>query len=175
YLALGDVRNAEDQQTEAEERLINSAQSQNSLLKAKVNSLKARIQLENGNDNSALNQLEQILENKRSRLPSNHPSLGGTTNDIGTVHEKLGNYTKALEFFEKALSIVEKSLPSNHLDLVDYYINVGRTLDKLGQYERALDNFRLALKILEQDERENTDRIEVVNTYISETTKKLHQ
>ncbi|CAM4783859.1 unnamed protein product [Rotaria magnacalcarata] len=175
YLALGDVQNAEDQQTEAEERLINSAQSQNSLLKAKVNSLKARIQLENGNDNSALNQLEQILENKRSRLPSNHPSLGGTTNDIGTVHEKLGNYTKALEFFEKALSIVEKSLPSNHLDLVDYYINVGRTLDKLGQYERALDNFRLALKILEQDERENTDRIEVVNTYISETTKKLHQ
>ncbi|CAF3132985.1 unnamed protein product [Rotaria socialis] len=175
YLALGDIRNAEDQQTEAEESLINSAPSQDPLLKTKLDSLKARIQLKNGDDNSALNRLEQILENKRSRLPSTHPSLGGTISDIGTVHEKLRNYPKALEYFEQALSIVKKSLPSNHLDLVDHYINVGGTLDKLGQYQRAVEKFTLALNILEEDERENVDRIEEVNARILETTKKLHQ
>ncbi|CAF1167451.1 unnamed protein product, partial [Didymodactylos carnosus] len=58
-------------------------------------------------------------------LPSNHPSLATTYNNIGLVHDEKGEYDKALENYERTLEIELKSLPSNHPSLATTYNNIG--------------------------------------------------
>ncbi|CAF1003772.1 unnamed protein product [Rotaria sp. Silwood1] len=175
HLELGDSRNAEEQQREAEEKLFNSSQSKNSLLIATVESLKAKIETEYGDNINALKNLELVLKRKQEQLPSVHASIASTMNEIGKVQEKLDNDVKALEYFQKALEIGNISLPPDHLDLVDYHTNIGRIYNKQKQFKLALEQFELALKIMEDFPREETDRIENLEKYIIETKKKLRR
>ncbi|CAF1194024.1 unnamed protein product, partial [Rotaria sordida] len=110
---------------------------------------------------------------KLKRLPSVHPSIASTLRAIGIVHEKMNNNGKALRYFKKALEIGKKSLPPDHLDLVDYHINIGCIYDKQKQFKLALKQFQLALKIMKDYSRDDIDRIYTLNTYITETKKKL--
>ncbi|CAF1297609.1 unnamed protein product [Rotaria sordida] len=173
YLALGDIRNADEQQRQAEEKLFNALQSKDTLLIATVKSLKAKIQTEYGDNINALKNLKLILESKLKRLPSVHPSIASTLRAIGIVHEKMNNNGKALRYFKKALEIGKKSLQPDHLDLVDYHINIGCIYDKQKQFKLALKQFQLALKIMKDYSRDDIDRIYTLNTYIAETKKKL--
>ncbi|CAF1223294.1 unnamed protein product [Rotaria sordida] len=175
HLELGDTRNAEEQQIQAEDKLLNSLQSENTLLIATVESLKAKIQTEYGDNTNALKNLEQALKSKLERLPSGSPSIASTLNAIGIVHEKMNNNVKALEYFQQALEIGNKSLPPDHLDLVDYHINIGCIYDKQKQFKLALKQFELALKIMNDFPREENDRIDKLETYIADTRKKLYQ
>ncbi|CAF4193549.1 unnamed protein product [Rotaria sp. Silwood2] len=174
YLKLGDIRNAEEQQRQAEEKLINSSQAKNSLLTATVESLKAKIQAEYGDDTSALENLELVLKKKKERLPSDHPSIASTLNEIGIVHEKMNNDVKALEYFQQALEIGKRSLPSDHLDLADYYENIARIYYKCKQFRLALEQYELALNIIE-DFSQETERIDKLYHYITDVRKKLLQ
>ncbi|CAF3670135.1 unnamed protein product [Rotaria sp. Silwood1] len=173
YLELGDSRNAEEQQRQAEEKLSKCSQANDPLLIATIEGLKAKIETEYGDNINALKSLERVLKNKLLRLPSVHASIASTMNGIGNVQEKLDNDVKALEYFQKALEIGNASLPPGHLDLVDYHTNIGRIYDKQKQFKFALEQFELALKIMEDFPREETDRIGKLEKYIIETKKKL--
>ncbi|CAF1297571.1 unnamed protein product [Rotaria sordida] len=175
YLTLGDSRSAEEQQIQAEEKLSKSPQIQDSLLRAQVEGLKAKIQTEYGDNTNALKSLEKVLKDKEQRLPPIHSSIASTLNDIGIVHENMNNNVKAFEYFKKALEIGKKSLPPDHLDLVDYYTNIGRIYDKQKQFQLALGQFQLALQIMDDYPRDDIDRIFKLNTYITDMTKKLRQ
>ncbi|CAF4104704.1 unnamed protein product, partial [Rotaria sp. Silwood2] len=159
YLESGDTRSAKEQQEQAEEKLSKSPQAKDSLLIAIVEGLKAKIQTEYGDNVNALKKYELALKSKRDQLPSNHPSIASTLNDIGIVQEKINNDVKALEYFQQALTIGNESLPADHLDLVDYHTNIGRIYDKQKQFRIALQEFELALKIMQEFPREETDRI----------------
>ncbi|CAF4577189.1 unnamed protein product, partial [Didymodactylos carnosus] len=64
----------------------------------------------------------------RKSLPSNHPLLATTYNNIGLVHAEKCEYDKALENYESTLEIQLKSLPSNHSSLATTYNNIGSAL-----------------------------------------------
>ncbi|CAF1352304.1 unnamed protein product [Rotaria sp. Silwood1] len=172
YLASGDSRAADEQQRQAEEK-FNSLPIKNLLLKSKVDSLKAKLMADYGYNTIALEKFEQILQNKRQKLLANHPSIGTTLNDIGTVYDKIGNNAKALEYFQQALDIGKKSLTPDHLELVDYHTNVGHVHNKLGQFKLAFEQFLSALQVLvEYDQRED-ERTAELKTLIADTEKKF--
>ncbi|CAF4434462.1 unnamed protein product [Rotaria sp. Silwood2] len=173
YLALGNSRSAEEQLQEAEEKLFKSLQSQNSLLIATVESLKAKIQTEYDDNTNALKSLQLVLTNKYKRLPSAHASIASTLNSIGIVYENMNNNVEACNYFQQALNIGMKTLPSDHLDLVDYHTNVGRIYYKQTQFKLALEQFQLARKIMEDYSRDENGRISRLELYINAIEKNL--
>ncbi len=58
-------------------------------------------------------------------LPSNHPSLATSYNNLGMVYFSMGEYKKSEEYYIKFLTIAEAVLPSNHPDLATSYNNLG--------------------------------------------------
>ncbi|CAF4362467.1 unnamed protein product, partial [Rotaria sordida] len=56
----------------------------------------------------------KALEIRQKNLPSNHPDLAISYNNIGSVYFEIGEYQKALPFFERALNILKQSVPANH-------------------------------------------------------------
>ncbi|CAF1236656.1 unnamed protein product [Adineta steineri] len=70
-----------------------------------------------GKYEEALTFYEKSLAIHRKTLPSNHPDLASSYNNIGVVLHNMGKYSKALSYFEKVLEIKQQSLPSNPSDL----------------------------------------------------------
>ncbi|CAF1206946.1 unnamed protein product [Rotaria sordida] len=174
YLASGDTRNAEEQQTLAENKLSKSSQFKNPLLTSQVESLKAKIQAEYGDDISALKSLELVLKDKEQRLPSAHPSIVSTLSAIGIVHENMNNYVKAFEYFKRALELGKKSLQNDHKDLAEYYMNIARIYDKQQQFKLALQQFELALNIMWNYREEEGAKIAELSMHIDNMRKKLY-
>ncbi|CAF3040085.1 unnamed protein product [Rotaria sp. Silwood2] len=173
YVDLGETRNAEEQQMKAEEKLLNSVHSKNSLLITAIKGLKSKIQAEYGDDENALKNLQLILKDKMQRLPSNHSSIASTLNALGIIFEKMKKNIEALEHFTKALEIGQKGLTSNHKDLGEYHTNIARIYDKQKQFKSALQQYELALEIMENYREEECEKINILNTNIIEMRKKI--
>jgi len=63
---------------------------------------------------NALSYYQKALEIREKALPSNHPDIAYSYNNIGTVYLKMGDYLNALTFCDRASRIVEGSVPENH-------------------------------------------------------------
>ncbi|CAF3966410.1 unnamed protein product, partial [Adineta steineri] len=83
-------------------------------------------------------------------LPSNHPDLATSYSNIGLTYSEMGEYSKALSYYEKALEIQEKSLPSDHPDSAITYNNIGSVYDFMGEYSKTLSYYERALEILKK-------------------------
>jgi tetratricopeptide (TPR) repeat protein len=176
YFALGDNRSADMHQKQAEGILVNSSQTNNPLLIALTDSLKAKIQTAHGDYASACQNLEAALETKQKGLPPNHPSIASTLNEIGIVYDKMGNDEKALNYFKRVLEICRNCVSSNNLDFAEYHTNIGRVYYKREEYALALEQFELAFNIIKDFTREEDDeKILVLLTCIRETNEKLKQ
>ncbi|CAF4788794.1 unnamed protein product [Rotaria sp. Silwood1] len=175
FLALEDPRSAEEQQRQAEEKLLNSPHSKNSLVLTSLESLKAKIQVEYGNNAIALKDFEMVLKTRQQQLPATHFSIASTWNAIGIVQEKLHNDVEALKSFQQALDIGQKSLPPEDMDLAEYHTNVARIYGNQKKFQFALKHFELALKIMENYREEEYDKIIKLNKHIADTKEKLCQ
>lgn len=107
-------------------------------------------------DIEALQYQEKALSIQEQYLPSNHPDLAVTYDQMGFIHENMGSYTKALEFYDRALQIRENSFPSNHQIMATSYDNIGSIYRKIGGYEKAATFHKKALAVREQS-RTSTD------------------
>ncbi|CAF4171589.1 unnamed protein product, partial [Adineta steineri] len=93
---------------------------------------------------------EQGLEIDQKTLPSNHPDLAASYNNIGSVYDSMGQYSKAFSFYEKSVEIFQKTLPSNHPYLATSYGNIGSVYEKMGEYSKALSFYEKALEICQK-------------------------
>ncbi|CAF0861598.1 unnamed protein product [Adineta steineri] len=57
---------------------------------------------------------EQGLEIQQKTLPSNHPHLAASYNNIGVLYYSMKDYSKALSYYERALDIMQRALPPTH-------------------------------------------------------------
>ncbi|CAF1218191.1 unnamed protein product [Adineta steineri] len=62
----------------------------------------------------ALSYHEKALEIFQKTLPSNHPDLATSYNNIGWVYRNMKDYSKTLSYYERALNIWQCALPSTH-------------------------------------------------------------
>jgi tetratricopeptide (TPR) repeat protein len=173
HLAAGDNRNADEQRQQAEEKLFNSSHTDNSLLVSMINSLKAKIKTVHGDYEGACENFNVALEEKKKKLPTEHPSIATTLNERGFVKEKMRNYEEALKDYKHGLEICSKTLTLNHFDLVNCHANIGRIYFKRGDYAPALKEFELAFNIATESTRDETDIILTLKQSIEETKEKL--
>jgi tetratricopeptide (TPR) repeat protein len=73
-----------------------------------------------GDYSKALSNYEKALEIRAQSLPPNHPDLGASYNNIGSVCDSMGDYSKARSCFKRAVEIRQSSLPPNHPHLQLY-------------------------------------------------------
>jgi tetratricopeptide (TPR) repeat protein len=147
YLALEDIRNADEHRQQAKGKLINSSHRKDPHLITMVNSLTGKMQIASGDYIQALKVFEAILKIKEDKLGANHPSIASTLNDLGIVQENMGNDHKALAYFNRALEIRQKSLPPNHLDVAECLTNLSRVQYRRKEHGLASRNKELAAKI----------------------------
>jgi tetratricopeptide (TPR) repeat protein len=156
-LKLDDIPLAEEQRNYAEETLRSSLFRNDLLLVAMIDNLTAKIQTAHGNYNDAFKIFKSVLKQKKKRLPSDHPSIGTTLNDMGIVYEKLGNNRKAHDYFNRALEIRKKCLPPNHIDFAECHTNIGRILEKTRLPTLASKQYKLASNLMMNGIRKGTN------------------
>ena len=100
-----------------------------------------------GEHSKALSYYERSLEIYKVALPSNHPNLATSYNNIGLVYRNMGEYSKALSSHERSLEIRKVALAPNHPDLANSYNNIGEVYRYMGEYSKALSSYEQSLEI----------------------------
>ena len=99
---------------------------------------------------TALSCYEKTLHIELEFLPSDHPTLGVTYNNMASVYDSMANYATSLANYEKALEIEERSSSSDQPTIATTYSNLGLLHDKLGDFAKALAFYEKALAIREK-------------------------
>ena len=90
---------------------------------------------------------EMSWEICRRILPSNHPILATSLDNIGRVYFRLGDYEKALFSHQRALQIYRVASPSNPADMATCLNNLGLVFCKMEQFTNAELAFQETLEI----------------------------
>lgn len=98
---------------------------------------------------------EKTLELYQNILPSNHPLLATSYNNIECTYEQMGQFSKAFSFHEKALQIRQNVLPNDHLELAMSFNNISTIYDHIGEYSKAISYCEKALNIYKKNLPEN--------------------
>ena len=87
----------------------------------------------------AIEHIQQALDIRRRILPSIHPSLAVSYNDLALAYNRLERYEEALPAYEMALEIRRRSLPEGHWVFAIMYNNLANTLYWLDRDDEALE------------------------------------
>ncbi|CAF4178703.1 unnamed protein product, partial [Rotaria sp. Silwood2] len=111
-----------------------------------------------GDMKRALKYQHKAYDIRQKSLPSTHPDLATSLNNLGRLHQTLahlsgGNsseYEQALQNYESALHIRLQSLPKDHPDLAASYYNLASIHLDRQEYEQANNEIQKALNIQRQ-------------------------
>ncbi len=84
---------------------------------------------------------------RQKQLPVDHPLLGDSHNNIGSIYTCLGDYDQALEHLNLSVKIYKKSRPSQHPDIAMTLENIGVVYEAKDELQQALPYFEKAAKI----------------------------
>lgn len=84
---------------------------------------------------------------KEKILPSDHPDMAASFNNIGTVYMACQQYDVAMENHERALNIRIESLPCKHPNIALSYENIGSVHERNGELQKAMVNYKKASDI----------------------------
>ncbi len=104
---------------------------------------KAKQQLENGELETALQTLQQLLDiytQKGYRF-----KIGSTLYNIATIYQKLHQYQKALDHYQQALEIRQQLGDTEQIATTLH--SIGTVYSQLSEYSRALESLNQALKM----------------------------
>jgi tetratricopeptide (TPR) repeat protein len=110
----------------------------------------ATIYQQKGQPETALEFYEKALKIEMNILPSNHPSIAITFDNIGQLYFEMKDYSKALENFLKAFPIMLSTLPSNHPQLALLYANIGLAYEEQNETSKAIEYLLEAEQILDR-------------------------
>ncbi|CAF3551399.1 unnamed protein product [Rotaria sp. Silwood1] len=110
---------------------------------------------EMGDLRRALKYQQKAYHIRQKSLPSTHPDLATSLNNLGRIHQTLahhsdGNpteYEQALQNYKAALHIRQQSLPMDHPDLAISYYNLALIHFDKQEYEQANHEIQKALNI----------------------------
>ena len=86
----------------------------------------------------ALDYFVQSYEDKKSKLPANHPLLGSSLTNIGLAYTYLGDYKAAEKYMLEAQELQKESLQNNSRAYANNQINLGYLYSLMGDMERAI-------------------------------------
>jgi len=98
----------------------------------------------------ALDYNQKVLAFSEKVLPSEHPDLAISYNNLAETYRALGEHQKSLKYNQKALAILKKKLPPDHPHLAVAYNNLAGTYYALGDFQKCVEHFEIALTIYEK-------------------------
>lgn len=117
---------------------------------AAVHHLLGNVDDEKGNFKSACIQFFKSLRAFQSFLPSDHPLMAASYNNIGSMFFKDNEYNEAITFHQKALDCQLKSASPDIDAIATYSNNIGAVYYEQGKYPEALKHLQRAATILEK-------------------------
>lgn len=122
-------------------------------------SLKARMQLNRGEMNEAIENYTQSL-NLLEEI-GNQIGMAKMRNNLGVLHRRQSNYAQSLHFFQLALEYFESQ--NDTTAIAQVLTNIGSVSFDIGSYNKSLENYHKALTIFEQ----SGDKESLVSTLIN--------
>jgi tetratricopeptide (TPR) repeat protein len=105
---------------------------------------------EKGHFKAACLQFLKSLRAFQSFLPSDHPLMSASYNNIGSMFFKDNEYNEAITFHQKALDCQLKSASPDTDAIATYSNNIGAVYYEQGKYLEALKHLQRAATILER-------------------------
>lgn len=106
-------------------------------------------------DDSELNCLKELLENKRITLPPNDLSIGEMLEKIGIIYlNEKGDFEAAVNYLKESFEIFQQSLTSRNQSLRDKLYIIGeiyathlqmKNEEAFDYFNRLLDKYRITL------------------------------
>src|SRR6185503_3079846 len=116
-------------------------------IEAELASNAGDVALAEGRPKDALKQFERALRIRESTLPSGHPDLAMTLNNLGTAQAQLRQYEEAARSYERSYEMHLAGEGKEHPVTASSMNNLAVVYRKLGRISEALDLFSEALKI----------------------------
>ena len=101
----------------------------------------------NGDNDAALDALQQALEIRRLHLGENHIDVGTTYNNIGRVQFQFGRYDDALTAYREALRIRRLCEGNNSIDTAATIFNTAQVYHQQGHDDQALRLYKQFLRL----------------------------
>jgi len=95
----------------------------------------------------ALPLFEEALSIYRESLPSNHPDIASSLNNLAVLYQAQNLLSEAQPLFEEALSIRRDVLPARHPDIAQSLNNLAALYQAQGLYDMAQPLYEEALAI----------------------------
>ncbi|UJR18965.1 hypothetical protein I4U23_022094 [Adineta vaga] len=95
----------------------------------------------------AIEQFQKVLTIWIRNLPSTHPTIAESLNNLATIYYEQKRYDQALNMYKKCLDIETKSLLIEHPSLAITYNNIAFTYYHKGFYQDALDYSLKAIEL----------------------------
>jgi tetratricopeptide (TPR) repeat protein len=100
-----------------------------------------------------LNQLGQVDQARKyfemllKSLPSDHPPIAGSLNNIGLIYRRKGNYDLALDYYQQALKMKGNLSSDENLHKAAVIENIGLVHMDKDNFDKALNHLYSALEI----------------------------
>ncbi|HSY62820.1 MAG TPA: tetratricopeptide repeat protein, partial [Cytophaga sp.] len=145
YFQKGLLEQADFEITNAIEVMIRSRSYRKNVL-AECYNTKGLIDWIRGNDEKALEYLNESLKLKREETYENVAGIAAVYNNIGLVYSDF-DLNESLNYYEDALLMYKKIYPPNHPALAVAYSNLGQIYRKQKVYNTSLVQYEKALAI----------------------------
>ena len=99
---------------------------------------------------SALINYEKAFAIRDSLLPSEHPAVVTSLNNIGMLHLARSEYSQATSYLEKVLAIQKNTDSTDSLSIAKTYNNLGTVKLEEGDIHRAIEHFEKSVQIREE-------------------------
>ena len=93
---------------------------------------------------------QKTLKIEMNILPSNHPSIATTLNNIGQLYFIMRNFSEAHEYLLRALPIFLSTLPNDHNQFAFLYTNLGAIYSMQNEISKALEYLLKAEEIIDR-------------------------
>jgi serine/threonine-protein kinase len=120
------------------------------LVKARLQYTIGRVYEELGLYQQGMALLESALAIREKALGPDHPDVGDTLNDLGTIADEKGDYDQAERLLKRVLAIYEKALGPDHPNVAGALHNLAITTYLKGDYDQAEQLYKRALTIDEK-------------------------
>lgn len=107
----------------------------------------AKVELNAGNFDHALELFEAILEAQIQRFGTCHASVAAAMHNVGVCRQRMRHHAVAEKLLAEAVQTREKTLGKGHVEVAASLSKLGSARIALGKFEEAFTDLRRALKI----------------------------
>jgi len=118
-----------------------------------------------GKHSESLKALRRILEIQRGALPSGHPAISASLNNLGFTLLELKRYEESLPTLKEALQLHVQALGPHHADVTGMMMNLATNHELIGEDDEADKIYQRAMRLAKGSDNETTQDAQLLGRY----------